>query len=65
MTTSAKLSALSIFADVVADATRRYQAGEIDAAGYIAVLRRQGFSDADALAETFQQSLLATLGPPK
>jgi hypothetical protein len=48
---SAKLSALATFADVVADATRRFNAGELDAAGYIATLRRQGYSHVDALTE--------------
>jgi hypothetical protein len=58
-TNSAKLSALTVFADVVADATRRFQAGEIDAAGYCAVLLRQGFTPQQALAETMQQALLS------
>jgi hypothetical protein len=48
---STRLSNLAIFTGVVADATRRFQAGELDADGFIAVLERQGFTRAAAIAE--------------
>lgn len=51
MTDPANLSALTAFADVVADATRRFRAGEIDTHEYKLVLQRQGFTTPQAEAE--------------
>ena len=64
MTLSERLSALKIFADVVADATRRLHAGELDAAAYMRVLQRQGFTAEHALIETIEQSIIRTIGAP-
>jgi hypothetical protein len=57
MTSPEKLSALTTFADVVADATRRFNAGELDTAGYVNVLLRQGFTPQQAIEEAMQVSL--------
>jgi hypothetical protein len=47
----ADLSAWGRFQEIIADATRRLQAGEVDAEGFIAVLERQSFTRAEAIAE--------------
>jgi hypothetical protein len=51
MDSPGKLSALTIFADVVADATRRFNAGKLDTFGLRRTLERQGFTPAQASAE--------------
>ena len=48
-------SKLKTFVDVVADATRRFNAGELDEAGYIRALERQGYTPAAAKAEVESQ----------
>lgn len=53
---SARLSALAIFADVVADAMRRFHAGELDADGYVAVLGHQGWTPRAARVELCYQA---------
>lgn len=52
---SARLSRLGTLQTVIAEATRAFQAGEIDEAGYVAMLERHGFGAHDARAEADYQ----------